>query len=60
MWPFTRKPQPIWKQISKELIRQERSIDPPFDSFDVFNVYAVRYIDLIGGETKIEEEWELT
>ncbi len=60
MWPFTKKQKPIWKEEAREFLRQERSVpDSPYDSLDIFNVYGVKYTNLIGGETKIEEEWEL-
>lgn len=53
MWPFKQK---IWRELSRVLIRQER--DCSDFGGELFNVYAVTYIDLNSGKTKKEEKWE--
>lgn len=60
MWAFTSKPQPIWERIDKTFLRQKTDMPThPWDTMDVFNVYAVTYKDVLTGKTKIEESHEL-
>jgi len=52
MWLLKKK---IWAFQYEQLIRQER--DCSDGGGELFDVFAVTYIDLNSGKTKIEEEW---
>ena len=54
MWPFKKK---IWKEVDRKLLRQQR--DCSNFGGELFNVYALYYIDINSGKTKVEEQWQL-
>ena len=59
MWPFKRKPKPIWKQISREFLRQDRYIDCAGGVVDSFirYWYLTTYEDILSGKKKLTETW---